>query len=389
MFILTTGVPLNISTSSSNLYVRKRDNLNAAVYAQLEFNYKRLSVQAGVRYEVQKVDTIVESGIPIFRSGINLQVGKASFLRASWGQAYRIPTLGEKYIAQNFYTTGSTNILVIPNDTLHTETGWSAEIGFNQGFQIGKNFKGFVDFSIFWQQYKNFTEYLLATWPNFYADGKTKIFPDSVTLAIGSFRDVNHVVGIKAINDPAARIFGYELGVGAKGTIGKVGLTIGAGYSYNFPRIIPQDGDPSHPHESLGDFISKAFEYNFKKVPVNDTANLLFYRIRHIVKADIEISYWKFYAGATVVYGSFPERVPILFEQAINLIAGDTGISFNKYKAAHDGGDVTADIRIGYKHSAHISFGFIVKNVANRFYMLRPGKPEPMRNYTLQFRYSF
>lgn len=47
------------------------------------------------------------------------------------------------------------------------------------------------------------------------------------------------------------------------------------------------------------------------------------------------------------------------------------------------------DLRAGIKINEHFGMGFIVKNVTNHFYSLRPGKPEPLRNYTLQFRYNF
>ena len=154
MFVLTAGIPFDIGDSRSNLYDADHITLSAAAYAQLEFNYKRLSIQGGVRYEVQKVDNDLEKGIPVFRSGINFEASKSTHLRASFGQAYRIPTIGERDILQNFYS----GILVIPNDTLHAEHGYSTEIGINQVFKIGKNFIGFVDFAVYYNRYNQFTE---------------------------------------------------------------------------------------------------------------------------------------------------------------------------------------------------------------------------------------
>jgi outer membrane receptor protein involved in Fe transport len=136
--------------------------MSAALYGQLEYNYKWLSLQAGVRYEVQKVDQDIEKGLPIFRSGVNFEVTKSTHLRASWGQAYRIPTIGERDILQNFYS----GILVVPNDTLHAERGWSSEIGVNQVFKIGKNFVGFVDLAVYYNRYNEFTQYDFGAYRN-------------------------------------------------------------------------------------------------------------------------------------------------------------------------------------------------------------------------------
>jgi hypothetical protein len=49
------------------------------------------------------VDSVIVTGRPVFRSGINLQAGKATFFRASWGQGYRIPSIGERFVAQEFF----------------------------------------------------------------------------------------------------------------------------------------------------------------------------------------------------------------------------------------------------------------------------------------------
>mgnify|MGYP001206815707 CR=1 FL=1 len=66
-----------------------------------------------------------------------------TFLRASYGQGYRFPSIAEKYISS---AVGPLN--VFPNPNLEPEYGWSAEIGMKQGFKI-KNFKGYFDVSGF------------------------------------------------------------------------------------------------------------------------------------------------------------------------------------------------------------------------------------------------
>ena len=96
MLTFTAGVPFSVGANTSNLYEGTRMNFNTAVYAQLEFVYKVLTLQGGLRYEVIGVDTFVIPGRPVFRAGVSVQAAKATFFRASWGQGYRVPTIGER-----------------------------------------------------------------------------------------------------------------------------------------------------------------------------------------------------------------------------------------------------------------------------------------------------
>ena len=90
---------------------------------------------------------------PVFRVGLNYQLTKGTFLRASFGQGYRFPTVLEKFIS-----TATGGITIAPNPDLKSETGWSAEFGVKQGFKIG-NWQGFVDLAGFWTEYDNMMEF--------------------------------------------------------------------------------------------------------------------------------------------------------------------------------------------------------------------------------------
>ncbi len=378
MLIFTAGVPFTIGYSQSNLYSGLNRTFNVAAYSQLEFNYKFLSLQGGVRYEVAGVDTNIVTGIPIFRAGFNIQAGKATFFRGSWGQGYRIPTIGEKYIAQQFIT----GIYIVPNDTLRPERGWSMELGFKQGFKIGKNWSAYFDAAFYWQQYKNFIEYQFNIWDNHYSSG-AQIFPDSAELP--PYSHSGKVLGLKPLNVEDARIAGYELGLAGKGKIGPVGVQLGIGYTYSWPgKFESTQGEKFN----VGDFLHDMFKYNFQRVPVSDTAKILYYRIRHLVRGDVEVSYWKCYVGATISYGSAPEKIPNLFKAAeVAIFHKDDALE--TYTQDHIHGDVIIDLRAGIKVSDHVDLGFIVKNLTNRLYELRPGMAEPIRNFTLQFHYLF
>ena len=396
MFILTAGAPVSVGASRSNLYEQVHITLAAAAYSQLEFNYKRLTLQAGLRYEVQKVDDDLEKGIPVFRSGINFEASKSTHIRGSWGQAYRIPTIGERDILQNFYS----GILVIPNDTLHAERGWSSEIGINQVFKIGKGFVGFVDFAVYYNRFTEFTEYDFGSYSNRFPGSGKLITTDTnylnhIFVPIGSAPALNtpanqvNLFGIRARNLENAQIFGYELSAGGRGQIGKVGLTFGGGYSYSYGSSLPASGDTSD-HYNIASFFRDAFKYNVHRiVDQNSEAykHLLGYRVRHLVRLDAEVKYWKCYLGATFSYASLPELIPSTIQTAVSYIAGNN--SYNTYFTQHASGDYVVDMRAGYRVNRHLDIGFIVKNLGNRYYMLRPGKPEPIRNYTIQLRYNF
>jgi outer membrane receptor protein involved in Fe transport len=373
LLVISVGAPFNVASSRSNLYSGQDFSFNAAVYTQAEFDYKFLTLQGGVRYEAAGVDTsIVRNQPPIFRLGANIQAGKATFFRASWGQGFRIPSIGEKYIAQQF--TGS--LFIVPNDTLKTENSWNLEIGIKQGFKI-KNFVGDFDFCVFWEQEKNFIQYQIGFYPNHYSNG-AQIFPDS-----DQYSGTNEILGLKAFNVQSTRVAGYEVKLEGFGNMGPVGVRMLMGYTYTYPG--EQTPGQTYP---LDQFLKDVFKYNFQRVPQAYATNLETGAIRHLVRADVEFSIWKVYFGGTLAYASTPESIPPLFEAAsIELFHSATALS--TYYNEHLHGDVILDVRAGMKLTDHMKLGFIIKNVGNVLYELRPGLAEPNRNYTFQFTYSF
>ena len=93
---------------------------------------------------------------PVFRAGLNYQLADYSFIRASFGQGYRNPSINEKYLRKDIGGVG-----VYPNPNIKPEKGFNAELGFKQGYKIG-NFQGFVDIAGFYTQYKDMVEFQFA-----------------------------------------------------------------------------------------------------------------------------------------------------------------------------------------------------------------------------------
>ncbi len=120
--------------------------------------------------------------MPIFRAGINWQAADYTYLRASFGQGYRYPSIAEKFAST---TLGS--VKIIPNPSIQPESGWSSEIGIKQGVAAGK-ITGQADLSVFCLQNKDLIEFMFGLYPG----------PDGG-------------LGFRATNLEQARVYGYEL----------------------------------------------------------------------------------------------------------------------------------------------------------------------------------
>ena len=97
---------------------------------------------------------------PVFRAGLNYQLADYSFIRASFGQGYRNPSINEKYLRKDIGGVG-----VYPNLDIKPEKGFNAELGIKQGYKIG-NFQGFVDVAGFYTQYKDMVEFQFGLFNN-------------------------------------------------------------------------------------------------------------------------------------------------------------------------------------------------------------------------------
>ncbi|MCX6328570.1 MAG: TonB-dependent receptor, partial [Bacteroidia bacterium] len=205
---ITSGLSENYNLVKSNMY-NDHKGLNLAVYTQFEVRpFKKLKAVAGVRVEQNSLDGIKDKIVPVFRAGINWQVANYTFIRASFGQGYRFPSIAEKHAST---TLGS--VIILPNPDIQPESCWSTEAGIKQGIMLGK-LTGQADFSLFMTQNKDMIEYSLATYMG----------PDSV----GS-------LGFQATNVEYSRIYGGELELMLTGTFGKVNTTLRGGYTFIYP----------------------------------------------------------------------------------------------------------------------------------------------------------
>lgn len=313
---------------------------NLAGYLQLEKKIDQLTLSGGVRYErnqqrrpaIFQTDTVASGKVteskPVFRLGANYQAAAYLFLRASFGQGYRYPTIAERFI-----TTEAAGLSITANPGLDSETGWSAEIAAKQGFSIG-NFKGFVDVAAFWSEYQDMIEF--------------NIFPTA------SF------VAFQARNVGDTRIRGFEVSVAGQGKIGEATTTLLAGYTYIDPKF--KDFDEDTQRRSSADH------------------NVLKYRYKHNVKFDFESTFTSFSIGATANYTSRMEAI----DNILTVLAG-----IGDYIEENDGGVLQLGARISYRPFECLKFSLLGNNLLNKEYTLRPGLLEAPINITGRVDYEF
>lgn len=357
---LTAGaVYMEQQVIADSLYGRHTGR-NIAGYVQVDKKFGKLTTSLGVRGEYYRIDTAYTRGYinkkinnlpfqPVFRAGLNYHLFEYTFLRASFGQGYRFPTIAEKYVS-----TSVSALKIFPNQSLQPERGWSAEIGIKQGFGIG-GFKGFLDVAGFWTEYQNMVEFTF----------------DRYGPPSGFFLNDLNNIGFKSQNVGEARINGVDITLTGSGKIGPVNVSLLMGYTYTNP-------------------INPNFNPRRDTLGSDSTSNVLKYRNRHLFKNDIQLDYKKFSIGFSSRYYSFMENIDRRFEEPLfkeypgffNNLYILPGLK--EYRQKHRNGDWVHDFRVSYQLTKIVKTSFIVNNVFNAEYSLRPGDVRPPRLFMFQ-----
>lgn len=343
---LSAGIVSSYLFSRSELFGNQTlHGYNGAIYAQADKKFfDKLNISAGFRVETNTLSQTKAETKPVVRLGVNYQVHEATYIRASFGQGYRFPTIAEKFITTNL----GDGLGILPNPDLESETGYSLEFGIKQGWQVSsKNFKGFFDASVFYMKYKNMMEF-------------------------NAVREPGYVVAFSSRNVGDTFIYGMEANIFAQGKLKRFPTTLMVGYTYINPKF-------------------KIFDLTTKNGGIADY-NVLKYRYRHTFTAAWDIDFKGFTFGTSWQYFSFLENLDVVFDDP----TGALGIYFSQYRETRlkDGreankqprtfrGDFILDLRVGYHTKNNLfKLSFHVKNVANREYVLRPGLIEAPRNFS-------
>jgi len=350
---------------------------NIATYVQADKRFfDRLTASIGARAEYYKLDTAETRGgfffldapkktnmpvQPVFRAGLNYQALEYTFIRASFGQGYRFPSVAEKYI-----NTFVSSLNIFPNASLQPELGWSAELGVKQGFKIS-NFRGFLDVAGFFTEYHNMIDLVFMY--------------DTAGITINTINDFLDNAGFQFRNLGRGKITGIDVTLSGTGKIGPIQTTILSGFTFTNP--INPDFNPN--------------------VDTNGTlrSNLLRYRNKTMFKNDVQLSYHGLSIGWSVRYSSFMANIDNRFEKPIiyDIVNPNTAFyndpsiyilpGLKKYRDDHRNGDWINDLRIAYQLNSHLRLSFLINNMLNAEFMSRPGFLEPPRTFIIQAAIKF
>lgn len=384
---LTSGVVGQHTSVDAELYGNAAYSIsNVAAYLQLDKAFFQeegpgaLNLSVGLRYErnvINSPDTVVlrvdtqtgdvleqsanpeprsAEGRPVLRFGANYQAAKATYLRASFGQAYRFPTIAERYIATSVSLIG-----IRPNPELQSETGWSAELGLKQGFKIS-DWKGYVDVALFWTEYQNMMEFTFGGGDLDNPGGLGNLF-------------------FQSINIGDTRIAGSEFSIMGTGKIAGLRTNVIGGYTFIDPRF-------------------KDFNEVQQTLSSNDSVNVLKYRARHSAKMDIESFFLneRLSVGLTFQYNSYFEAIDRIFAD-LTPTSEDYLDFFGVHRYEQELNPINAwftlGIRLGYKlplneeKKQFLKLSLVGNNLNNAEYQVRPALLAPPRHLSVRVDVQF
>ena len=387
---LTTGINWNHITNTANITgTHQTDNL--AAYLQYDHRIvNRLSLSAGVRLEYYRMDnSFKEANIqignwlcpvrPVVRAGLNWEIYKAGFLRASFGQGYRNPSITEKFARKDIGGVG-----VYPNPDIKPERGYNAELGYKQLYKFGP-ITGSLDVAGFYTEYHDMIEYQFGLFRNSdftminsiddVIDEAKTMFDDIKTTK--SLSNAGIGIGAQFVNVGHARIYGAEVSTAGKVDINKdMNLVYTIGYTYTEP----EDMDYKKRKE-VEDTYTDPLQMKNKS---NDSKYLK-YRNKHSFKATIDYNYKWFSIGTNLSYRSkilavdylmVDERAKEqedLMDYARKFIFGcEDGVSLHDYWMQNNKGIFTMDLRCALRFKEHVEVQFLVNNLLNTEYSFRP-----------------
>lgn len=359
--VVTAGVLWRQVTSDAELYKGNADAdgtneaVNTGAYLQLDKKlFDKLALSAGVRYE-RFVVGADEAARPVFRAGATYQVLRATYLRASYGQGFRFPTIGERFIS-----TSVGALRIYPNGDLAPEQSWNVEGGIKQGFKLG-GFMGYLDAVVFQQDFQQYVEFTFGQWAP----------SQGLTNLLG--------LGFKSVNTGGARVTGYELELAGKGTIGAVELSCLAGYTHT----LPVSTTPGQVYATSPEPNSLSPPSTYLNTSYDTTNDILKFRIQRLFRMDLQAQYKRVFIGGSVRYNSHVRNIDNAFIELDDLNGIlDTGV--RQWMEAHTTGDWIADARIGMDLTPQIRAALIVNNLTNRSYSLRPLSIEAPRSMQVQ-----
>ncbi|MEY5042783.1 MAG: hypothetical protein RJA19_10 [Bacteroidota bacterium] len=352
---MTGGGLGQLAVSNAELYSGgSSDGINQALtlgaYTQFDQSWEKTKVSAGVRYEMFQVNE-VRASKPVFRAGVNQAIGRAGYLRASYGQGFRFPTIAERYIR-----TGLGSLQIYPNENLLPEFAEAWEVGFKQGLKVN-GFMGFVDVALFRQDFDQFIEFTFGQW--------------------GALTDPIAGLGFMSVNTGRSRVTGAEASLTGRWKGERLEVDVLAGYTFTRPVTLSPDLDYSPNPNYPATYLSTS----------HDTTNhILKYRSPHLVRGDVHVTAPRWFAGFSVRYQSQLDNFDQAFLQFEEYGFVQWGVG--RWLEEHPRQPWVFDLRVGMPIGETHRISLVVNNVLNAEYSLRPLVMETPRVTQLMYTYE-
>ena len=358
-----SGITYNFAQArADSLYTGVKRGNSTGIYTQFDGKFGRLNTSLGVRLETVQIDTLERETRPVFRAGVNYELWPGGNVRASFGQAFRVPS-----VAERFANTQAGGLFVQPNPTIKSEFGYGAEIAFRQGFKFdnpNNKTQGFIDIAAFTQRYQDMVEF------GFNGIDEERFAQNLEIIPI-----------FTSANVADARINGVEITLNAESNWKKFFLTFNGGITL----IDPQNLSPApdsllmtlEDWDDIGGIerIGRISEITSENLVDNPTT--LKYRSKSTIRASLTAGYDRLSLTGNFRYRSYMESI----DQYLYVVVPELGLFRNQINPS---GDPVLDLILNYRIGKSSSISLNVSNVFNYEYMLIPGNLAAPRMYTLQ-----
>lgn len=367
---------MNLTAGAVNLYALSRAELysggssdgnnsasNRSAYIQIDQALgDRVKLAGGARYEYFSVNGS-GAGKPVFRLGSNVQLAEATFLRSSFGQGFRFPTIAERYIR-----TGLGALQIYPNESLRPEFSWSAEVAVKQGFAFKNtrtgDWAGFLDLAFFRQDYEDFIEFTFGQW------GPDEGEVPSIANTFG--------LGFMSVNTGGSSVTGGEVSLTGRWTTRRFQADVITGYTYTNPISTTPDLN-YNPKES-------GLATSYLSTSHDTTGYILKYRSPHVFRFDVQVAGQRWFGGLSARYQTALQNFDqafIEFEQQ-----GFVQWGVQDWLTEHPRLPWILDMRLGREWPSGQKLSLVISNLTNAEYAIRPMAMESPRLTSLMYTYQ-
>ena len=364
---ITYGAVRQKTFSEADLYTGgDEDGVNTAenisFYNQIDQTYSKLNISTGIRYEQFTINDQTESK-PVFRAGANYQLAEETYLRGSYGQGFRFPTIAEKFIS-----TSLGSLYIYPNSDLKPEFSTNIEIGIKQGMKIGP-FMGYLDLAMFEQKFENFIEFTFGRW------GPEESFMDPAQL---------YGFGFKSLNTGESTVRGWEASLMGQAKFGadeQHTIDVIAGYTNTNPVCSTPDFNYN---TSSGNLQT---ELSYLTTSYDTTNYILKYRSQHLVRFDAQWTHPKGFVGLSTRYQSAIQNFDKAF---VDIEDYDPNINWGlgSWVENNPKQPWIVDLRVGWELRDSHKLSVVASNLFNKEYAIRPLAIESPRLVNLVYTYE-